>query len=193
MPVSGRNRQWVGRDSNSQPTPSRCGAETPQKVARRNWAAVQPAESADGIRSAQARGRCSSGGWPECAEGSLFLKPYPAEVHLTHSNIADSDGRRSNDLLIHCLLPAAPCVCQTWTPRPGWHLPDTDLRSDLPVRRTQEPNSLKSTPMAAIVTARRMRWQDAAPHEPRVQPGTPRQSPRHTSTNRRSSKRCSAR
>ena len=141
MPVSGRNRQWVGRDSNSQPTPSRCGAETPQKVARRNWTAVQPAESADGIRSAQARGRCSSGGWPECAEGSLFLKPYPAEVHLTHSNIADSDGRRSNDLLIHCLLPAAPCVCQTWTPRPGWHLPDADPRSDLPVRRTQEPCS----------------------------------------------------
>ena len=52
---------------------------------------------------------------------------------------------------------------------------------------------IKSTPMAAIVTARQMRWQDAAPHEPRVQPGTPRQSPRHTSTNRRSSRRCSAR
>jgi len=73
-------------------------------------------------------------------------------------------------------------------------LPDARPRSDrFRCGGRRNPGPIKSTPMAAIVTAGRMRWQDAAPHEPRVQPGTPRQSPRHTSTNRKQPRKCSAR
>ena len=55
------------------------------------------------------------------------------------------------------------------------------------------PNSIKSTPMAAIVSAQQMRRQGDPPRKSRLQPGTPRQSPRRTSTNRKRARKSSAR
>ncbi len=141
--------------------------------------------------------------------------------HLTSSVVADSGGRskvlrfrccfghqRSNDLLLQCSfgpqggqMTHSSIACSERhhaSAKLGRPAPDGISPTPIPVLtfrcgERRNPVPIKGTPMAAIVTARQMRWQDAAPHEPRVQPGTPRQSPRHTSTNRRSSRRCSAR